>query len=317
MGLKVQHVPHFLAEIDLRLLAGRFWRHLFRRKKVAMQDSCSRAFAGTLVSVTSLEEQVRQFLGKHHIRLNKDLGQHFLIDEAVLETIVATAGIEDTDHVVEIGPGIGVLTRELLKHAAKVTSIEIDAKLLPLLKEFTTPTETKFEILHGNALRSDFPSQPYKIVANIPYQITSPLLRHAFLESKVTPLSLTLLIQREVAEKIVNQDNAGLLTILVALFGVPTLIGTVEPSAFLPPPEVDSAILHIESYPKPLADRETIDTVLRFAKIAFAGKRKMLRNTIGAFQGGTELLSAASIAPERRPQTLNIQEWISLAKKAP
>ncbi|HLD71878.1 MAG TPA: 16S rRNA (adenine(1518)-N(6)/adenine(1519)-N(6))-dimethyltransferase RsmA [Candidatus Peribacteraceae bacterium] len=267
--------------------------------------------------MASLEEQVRQFLSQHHIRLNKDLGQHFLIDEAVLETIIATAGIEDTDHIMEVGPGIGVLTKELLKLAGKVTSIEIDAKLLPLLKEFTTPTETPFEILHGNALRVDFPTKPYKIVANIPYQITSPLLRHSFLESKQTPDSLTLLIQREVAEKIVNQENAGLLTILVALFGIPTLIGTVEPSAFLPPPEVDSAILHIESYPKPLADRETIDKVLRFAKIAFAGKRKMLRNTIGAFQGGTELLSAASIAPERRPQTLNVQEWISLVKNAP
>ncbi|OGJ56480.1 ribosomal RNA small subunit methyltransferase A [Candidatus Peribacteria bacterium RIFCSPHIGHO2_02_FULL_52_16] len=262
-----------------------------------------------------LEQEVRRFLQKHHIRLNTNLGQHFLIDQEILNVIVDSAGIEEEDHIVEVGPGIGVLTRELLKRAGRVTSIEIDERLLPLLQDFTTPTETPFEILHSNALQVEFPKTPYKIVANIPYHITSPLLRHAFLESKTPPQSLTLLMQREVAEKIVDTENTGILTILVALFGVPTMLGVVSPNAFLPPPEVDSAILHIESHKKPLADAKTIDKVLSFVKIAFSGKRKMLRNTIGRFQGGMELLSAASVAADRRPQTLSVQEWITLAKK--
>ena len=270
--------------------------------------------------MASLENDVRQFLTRHRFRLNTDLGQHFLIDEDVLHTIVDTAGIEKEDHIVEIGPGIGVLTRELLKYAGKVTVIEIDNRMIPLLQKIVGEERsppTNFSLIQGNALHITFPATSYKIVANIPYHITSPLLRHAYLESKTIPQSTTLLIQREVAEKIVDTENAGILTILIALFGTPILTTTVKPSAFLPPPKVDSAILHIESHKKPLANPETIEKLLRLVKIAFAGKRKMLRNTLGSFHGGMELLSAASVAADRRPQTLSVEEWITLAQKAP
>ncbi len=266
--------------------------------------------------VDALETNVRQFLAAHHLKLNTDLGQHFLIDEEILGSVVASAGIEPEDHIVEIGPGIGVLTRELLKLAGRVTSIEVDARLLPLLKDFTTPTETPFEIIHGNALQVDFPKDDYKIVANIPYHITSPLLRHAYLEGN-PPRSMTLLLQREVAQKIADPENSGLLTILVGLFGTPTLIGIVRPSAFLPPPKVDSAILHIESHKKPIANEATIERIFVLAKHAFSQKRKMLRNSLGSFPDGMELLKCASISPDRRPQTLTIAEWIALAQATP
>lgn len=266
---------------------------------------------------TNLRERVASFLRHHRMRLNTDLGQHFLVDEDVLKTIVETAAIGLEDHVVEIGPGIGVLTAELMSHASNVTAIELDNRMIPLLKHFITTNHqlqtTNLHIVHGNALQVTFPQAPYKVVANIPYHITSPLLRHAYLESPMAPTTMTLLIQYEVAEKICDQEHAGILTIMVKLFGTPEVICAVPPDAFLPPPAVDSAVLHIHSHEKPLADRPTIDQILKLLKIAFAGKRKMLRNTLGSLGNGMELLAKAGIDPTRRPETVNVQEWIRVA----
>ena len=276
----------------------------------------------------SLRDRVGNFLRHRNIRLNTNLGQHFLIDEDILETIVKTADIQPDDHVVEIGPGIGVLTSELLMYAGEVTTIELDDRMIPLMKDFlparseqrsggppkSKRVTEKFTVVHGNALQVDFPQTPYKIVANIPYHITSPLLRHAYLESATAPIAMTLLIQREVAEKICDEKHAGILTIMVKLFGEPELICTVPPSAFMPPPAVDSAVLRIISREKPLADRPTIDAILKFLKIAFAGKRKMLRNTLGHLDNGMELLAKAGIDPTRRPETLSVQEWMEFVR---
>ena len=257
----------------------------------------------------TLREEVQRFLKTHHIALKKSLGQHFLVDSNILQHIVETAHIEFNDHIVEIGPGIGILTRELLKHTRHLTAIELDTSIIPLLKEFISGNS--LEIINNNALHTEFPSLSYKIVANIPYHITSPLLRHAFVES-IPPLSLTILIQKEVAEKICDPANASRLTILVGLFGTPKLITKVPPSAFLPPPKVDSAVLHIAAFKKPKAEPDIIERVFRLTHTAFGKKRKMLRNTID-----TRLLEQASIDPTRRPQTLSIDEWIALAKKTP
>ncbi len=274
----------------------------------------------------TLEETVRQFCRAHHLSLNTDLGQHFLRDESVLQSIVETAHIQPGDHIVEIGPGIGILTAELLKKGATVTAIELDFRLIPLLKEYLSRegysliransgiSFQNLDVIQGNALEIPFPKEPYKIVANIPYHITSPLLRHAFLESPTHPTTMTLLIQREVAEKICLPQHHTLLSILVGLFGKPTLIRIVPPEAFLPPPKVDSAVLHIECFKEPLADTKTIEEIFRLTKIAFSQKRKMLRNTIGSLPHGLEHLVAAGIEPTRRPQTLTIEEWIRLAQ---
>jgi 16S rRNA (adenine1518-N6/adenine1519-N6)-dimethyltransferase len=265
-------------------------------------------------------QQIKDFLRSHQFRLDTNKGQHFLVDEEALETIVDTAAIEETDHIVEIGPGIGILTRELLKRADSVTAIELDERLPPLLKQYIELDDEaaerfpRLEIIRGNALLVPFPETPYKIVANIPYHITSPLLRHACIESKHPPTSITLLIQREVAEKICDTESAGMLTIFVRLFGTPTFIRIVRPNSFLPPPAVDSAILHIEPYEKPLADLETIESVLKLTKVAFSQKRKMLSNSLGKLPGGMELLEKAGILPDRRPETLDIEEWLTLAK---
>ena len=136
------------------------------------------------------------------------------------------------------------------------------------------------------------------------------------MESSVPPKSLTLLIQKEVADRICDTKNAGILTIIVALFGKATKVINVPPSCFLPPPKVDSAVIHIDCYEKPLADAATIEQVLKLTKIGFSQKRKMLRNTFGTFPEGLELLSSQGIDETRRPQTLSIDEWIALAKAA-
>lgn len=264
-----------------------------------------------------LQSTVRQFLHSRGIRLNTDLGQHFLIDQEILDQIMDAAAIEDTDEVVEIGPGIGVLTRELLQDAAHVTAVELDARMIPLLTAFAVSEPSlrpKLRIAQGNALQFPLPTQPYKIVANIPYHITSPLLRHAFIESPVRPTTMTILIQREVAEKICDTENAGILTIVVALFGTPKIVCRVPPSAFLPPPAVQSAVLHIVSHPKPLADAETVERIFTLTKIGFGQKRKMLSNSIGKLPNGMDLLQKTGIDPKRRPETLKVEEWIELAR---
>lgn len=271
---------------------------------------------------------VARFLRRSGIRLHTDLGQHFLIDPEVLQSMIEAADIQPTDDIVEIGPGIGVLTVELLKHAAHVTAIELDDRMIPLLKTYIATKlpsyeATKLTIINGNALHVPLPKHPYCIIANIPYHITSPLLRHVFLEGNKgwkgnegwqSPRSMTLLIQREVAEKICDSEGRGLLTILVELFGAPKMVRTVSPECFLPPPAVDSAIVHIQCFKKPLADYETIEEVFRLVKIAFSQKRKMLRNTFGPFPDLMERLSALGIDEKRRSQTLSVEEWIALAR---
>ncbi len=272
------------------------------------------------IRIASLAARIGDFCKAHRLRLNTDLGQHFLIDESVLDAVVAESGLMPGDRAVEIGPGIGVLTERLLQAGAKVTAIELDERLLPLLKRFTAVDDEphpNLTIVQGNALSVPFPDEPYRIVANIPYHITSPLLRHAFLESPRAPLSLTLLIQREVAERICNREDRGLLTVVVALFGEARLIRTVPPGAFLPPPAVDSAVIRIDCFAQPLVDRDAMDHLLWTLKMAFHQKRKMLRTTLGRLPGGAEALEAANITGDRRPQTLSPQEWIALAAQLP
>jgi 16S rRNA (adenine1518-N6/adenine1519-N6)-dimethyltransferase len=279
---------------------------------------------------------VSSFLRSHGIRLNTDLGQHFLIDQEVLRSILDASAIKPGEHIVEIGPGIGVLTVELLRSKAHVTAIELDGRMIPLLKEFVScklpatlrlrsgQADYQLRTIEGNALHVPLPTTPYKIVANIPYHITSPLLRHAFLESEIHPTSMTLLIQREVAEKICppvrhgragDTEDRGLLTILVGLFGTPRIVRMVPPQCFLPPPAVDSAVLHVQSFEKPLADPATVEEVFRLVKIAFSQKRKMLSNTLGMFPEVAERLSRLQIDQKRRPQTLSVHEWIALARE--
>ncbi len=264
-----------------------------------------------------LREEVLKFLQSNDVRLNTDIGQHFLIDPFVLETILEAAKLKANEHVIEVGPGIGVLTRELLGKQADVTAIEIDPRFIPLLKAFVKPIakSQKLQAILGNALHIPPPTQgPYKVVANIPYHITSPLLHHFLLEATVRPASMTVLIQKEVAENICDDGSRSILTVLVKLFGKPTLECIVPPACFVPPPAVDSAVIHIECFNEPIVDTETAKKVLALAKHAMSGRRKMLNNTIGKLPGGSEALKNASIPASLRPQDLSVEQWIALEK---
>lgn len=259
-----------------------------------------------------LDADIRDFLRKTGLKLNTDAGQHFLIDQEALDEIVSAAEILPSDHIWEIGPGIGVLTRELAKRAGKVTSIEIDPRFPPLIRSFIGASP-RLEIIAGNALHTPTPMDgPYKVIANIPYHITSPLLHHLLLESSIAPTSLTLLLQREVAENICAKGSDSILTVLVHLFGTPQLLRLVRPDAFLPPPKVDSAVIHIECFKKPVVDKNTAYKILALAKHAMSKRRKMLRHTVGALPSGMEALAKVGIDPTRRPQTLVTDEWVKL-----
>lgn len=260
-----------------------------------------------------LREEVQSFLRTKRIRLATDLGQHFLIDDDILSMIVETAELSDRDNILEVGPGIGILTRELVKRAGHVTAVELDRRFPPLLRAFTKNPKN-LSIIEGNALHVPLPTnQSYKIVANIPYHITSPLLHRFLLEETNRPISMTLLIQREVAENICSEETASILSLLVRLFGVPRIICDVPPDAFLPPPAVDSAVLAIELSPKPKGSKEIIDTALMLLKHASRERRKMLRNTIAHLPNGERAMKRAEIDPMRRPQTLTVDEWVGLA----
>jgi len=248
-------------------------------------------------------------LKKYGFFLQKSFGQNFLIDKNVLNKIVLAAEISQKDTIVEIGPGVGVLTQELCKNSGKVITIELDKKLIPLLHE--TLSEFKnLEIINADALKFTSPTTPYKVVANIPYNITSPLINH-FLQAENPPTSMTLLVQKEVAEKIVERDKkTSVLSLQIKLFGTSKIITKVSKNVFLPPPKVDSAIIRIDLYQKSdqnFVDKETVLKILEIAKKAFSQKRKKLSNTLGHIKTTIDL--------NRRPETLSVNEWKELIKE--
>lgn len=265
-----------------------------------------------------LLHEVQRFLKEHDIPLSKALGQHFLIHEHVLHAMIDAAKLRGNEHVVEIGAGMGILTKELLAHAATVTAIEVDRRFVEVLPNyvgFKAAKKGKLTIVHGNALKVPMPKTPYCVVANIPYQITSFLFRKLLLHEDMRPESITVLLQREVADRICSEKNISILTILVKLFADPRIVRSVPPSAFLPPPAVDSAILSVPLLSSPRATPKEVETILRDSSLAFSKKRKMLRASLGKIHRGMERLEHAKISPERRPETLSIEEWIALAKQ--
>lgn len=217
------------------------------------------------------------------IKPKKSLGQHFLNSRSVLDKIVAAAKIKEDDTVLEIGPGTGVLTRELLGAGAKVVAVEKDDRVIELLKRdfFEFIRNGRLQIIHGDILELDpvsYISTPYSIVANIPYYITGAILQK-FLENEPRPEKMILLVQKEVAERIVARNGKeSVLSISVKAFGTPRIISRVPRGAFTPPPKVDSAILEVSE----ISDERfaesgvNIDRFFQIVKVGFAHKRKFL-----------------------------------------
>jgi len=260
-------------------------------------------------------------LKKYGLRPHKGLGQNFLQDPTALEKITAAAEIQPTDTVLEIGPGLGSLTRYLAASAREVVAVELDQHLLPPLKSVLLPYNN-VRIIHGDILElhpSELITTPeYIVAANIPYYITSAVIRH-LLESNSKPRRIVLTIQKEVAQRICETPgDMSLLALSVQVYGKPRIAAHVPAGAFFPAPNVDSAVLSVEIYPSPLITPSLLDTFFKLIKAGFGQKRKTLRNSLSSGLAispteAAELLTRAGIDPQRRAETLNLDEWSSLA----
>jgi 16S rRNA (adenine1518-N6/adenine1519-N6)-dimethyltransferase len=263
------------------------------------------------------------------VRTKKSLGQHFLRDNSVPPRIAQAAGMQPTDLVVEVGPGLGVLTAELASRLdperGRLVAVELDQSLLPLLEErFAAMPFVTF--VHADVL--DVPPEqltggkPYKLVANLPYYITSAILRH-FLDARHKPISLTVMVQREVAERMAARPpEMSLLAVAVQFYGKPKVVFRVPPGAFKPPPKVDSAVVHIDVYEpgeRP-AQPASEERFFRVVQAGFGQRRKQLANTLSTGlglpkQAAAGALLAAGIDPARRAETLDLQEWAALERQ--
>lgn len=271
------------------------------------------------IDLTNIRE-LRNFLYAHHIRPNKAFGQNFIVDHSILLRIVEAAEIHADDQVLELGAGTGVLTRELAKHARRVVAVELEREMLSLLVK-TTRNCTNVELLERNLLYVDptevFGSEPYKLVANLPYYITAPTFRH-FLESANAPRLFVVMVQYEVAQRIVaGPGDMSLLGVSIQFYGKPKIIEQVPARAFYPAPKVDSAILRIDLKDEvPLTPRQR-DSFFRMVQAGFSQRRKQLHNSLthGLHRKNVEVqdwLLAANIDPSRRAETLSIEDWLRL-----
>ena len=263
---------------------------------------------------------VPSLMRDYGIKPKKGLGQNFLLDEAYLEEITHAAHIDKNTDVLEIGAGMGSLTRHLAAAARHVTAVELDRQLIPILRKITH-NFMNVRIVRGNILElpvSDLMSAPgYVVAANIPYYITSALIRY-LLECAVKPGTIVLTIQREVAQRICAQaGNLSLLALSVQVYGSPKVVTIIPAGAFYPVPKVDSAVLLVDLYDQPIIPYKQLDSFFQLAKAAFMQKRKMLHNALAAMpefnkEKADILLLRAGIDPKRRAQMLTINEWNAL-----
>jgi 16S rRNA (adenine1518-N6/adenine1519-N6)-dimethyltransferase len=269
-------------------------------------------------------ENIPQILQRYGLRPSKGLGQNFLADRAALERVVSAAEINAGDEVLEVGAGLGNLSRLLAQTAKRVVAVELDEKLLPVLGD-RLQAYKNVDIIHADILEVDLGellNKPgYLVVANIPYYITSALLRH-LLEAHQKPSRLVLTVQKEVAERICAKPGKySLLALSVQVYGEPRVAARIPAGAFYPVPKVDSAVVRVDIYPQPLIPPEKLDAFFRLAKAGFSQKRKTLRNALAGGMGwgkekAGEILQAAGIDPQRRAQTLSIEEWGRLVEKS-
>jgi 16S rRNA (adenine1518-N6/adenine1519-N6)-dimethyltransferase len=273
--------------------------------------------------------ELKKLLKKYHLRPSRRLGQNFLVDEGVLKKIIETAELKKDDIVLEIGPGIGNLTAELAKRVKKVIAIEKDPKMVEILRE-TLKNFGNVKIIYGDVLKIENwklignwkleIGNYYKVVANIPYYLTSPLIRKFVATVEVKPRLLVLMVQKEVAQRIcAKPPDMNLLAVSVQFYAKPEIISYISKKSFWPQPKVDSAIIKI----KPLinADRKLINADL-FFKIVKAGFSQPRKQLVNNFSKKLEIdkikvidwLLKNKIQPIQRAETLSITDWLNLIK---
>ncbi len=265
---------------------------------------------------------IRLILREYNLLAQKRLGQHFLTNAQILQEITKAARLTDKDEILEIGPGLGTLTRALAQTAKRVVAIEKDVSMAKACRGINSDL-SNMKIVEGNALalsdaffKEYFPKKKYKLVANLPYYLTSAIIRF-FLESKYRPVMMVLMVQREVAERMTSEPpDANLLSVAVQFYSSAEIITLVPKQNFWPQPKVDSAVIRIIPH-RQLPAQIDEKKFFRLVKAGFGERRKQLHNSLA---GGLHLddakakqvLAKSRIAPERRAQTLTITDWIKL-----
>jgi 16S rRNA (adenine1518-N6/adenine1519-N6)-dimethyltransferase len=263
-----------------------------------------------------------QRLSSLGIRPKKGLGQNFLVDPAHRARIVAAADLRRSDTVLEVGPGPGVLTELIAEQAGRVIAVELDDRLIPFLQARFSQ-QPHVTIVHADILETD-PAEltggtPYKVVANLPYYITSAVIRH-LLESQPAPDALALTVQREVAERMVAQPpDMSLLALGVQFYCTAKIVAKIPAGSFYPVPKVDSAVVRLDRRAVPIADDVSAAAFFEVARAGFSQPRKQLRNSLSAGLGMAPSdveawLAKAGIDPKRRAETLTLNEWAAVAR---
>lgn len=264
---------------------------------------------------------LREVIARHGLSASKALGQNFLFDEQLLDRIAAIPGSLEGEHVYEVGPGPGGLTRALLRAGAKVLAVERDHRCLPALAELSEAFPGQLRVIEGDALKIDPYAEigaPFHIASNLPYNVGTALAVNWLAGDAWPPQwkSLTLMFQREVADRIVAKPGTeayGRLAILAQWRSKAAIAMPVHRSAFTPPPKVMSAVVHITPAGAPEGVRMSVLENLTAA--AFGQRRKMLRQSLKGVAGALDALAVAGIAADRRPETVTIEEWCSLARQ--
>ncbi len=263
----------------------------------------------------------KAILQQYNLEPKKSLGQNFLFDDQVLGKIIAAAALTPTDHVLEIGPGLGHLTQHLASAAATVTAVELEQRYLPLL-ENRLGHLPHVRLIHGDILAQDltalFPQQSYKVVANVPYYITGAILRH-LLSAASKPSLMVMTVQKEVAQRLAAAPgNLTLLAVSVQFYGQPRFVSTIRAGAFWPRPDVDSAIIRLDLYPEPLLPLAEEEAFFRVVRAGFSQKRKQVKNNLLSLGIEAARVAAAlqqtHIDGQRRAETLTLPEWVALYK---
>jgi 16S rRNA (adenine1518-N6/adenine1519-N6)-dimethyltransferase len=263
---------------------------------------------------------LREVIARHGLSASKALGQNFLFDEQLLDRIAAVPGSLAGQDVFEVGPGPGGLTRALLRAGAKVTAVERDRRCIPALEELATAFPDHLRIIEGDAMKIDAATEiggPFHIASNLPYNVGTALTV-GWLTSETWPpdwRSLTLMFQREVADRIVAKpgtDAYGRLAILAQWRAEAKIAMPVHRSAFTPPPKVMSAIVHIA--PANAPEGVQMATLEKLTAAAFGQRRKMLRQSLKSVPNALDALRSAGIAEDRRPETVDIAEWCAIAQ---
>ncbi|XEC94995.1 16S rRNA (adenine(1518)-N(6)/adenine(1519)-N(6))-dimethyltransferase RsmA [Paenibacillus tarimensis] len=282
------------------------------------------------VTEVATPKRTQEIIRRYGFSFKKSLGQNFLIDQNILQKIVAAAELDETKGALEIGPGIGALTQHLARTADRVTAVEIDQRLIPILGDIFAG-QSNVEIVHGDVLKLDLASlvesrfqglSGVSVVANLPYYVTTPILMK-LLEDKLPLQHIVVMIQKEVAERMAAKPGSkafGSLSVAVQYYCEPKLVCEVPHTVFIPQPNVDSAVIKLSLRDKPPVEVSDESFFFRVVQASFAQRRKTIANNLGVFVGKErreqliQLLKSINIDAMRRGETLSLEEFAAVSE---